>query len=102
MERKQPVVVQRNGAVHSKQEVDHQGKLNDHIGGQLGGNVFIALPTIRKDIDFEFLKAISDRIILQVSELFLEMAGLPRMDDSYGVDEESGSYMSLACRCKER
>src|SRR5690606_4219837 len=53
MKGEQPIVVQGHRTVHAKKEIQHQGELQDHVGGQLLGQVLIALPTVRQIVDVE-------------------------------------------------
>src|SRR5690606_21798821 len=53
VEGEQSVVVQGDRAVHSKEEIEHQGELQDHIGGQFLGQVLVPLPTVGKAVDVE-------------------------------------------------
>ena len=53
MKGEEPKIIQRHGAVHPKEEVDHKGKFQDHIGRKLFGQVLIAFPGFRKIADVE-------------------------------------------------
>lgn len=67
MKRKQPVVIQRNSAVHSEEEVDHQSEFQDHVGRELLGQVLIAFPAVLKVVDVEFRRTNKFTSLAQVS-----------------------------------
>ena len=48
-----PKIVQGNGAVHSKQEVDHKSEFQDGIRRELFGDIPVAFPAIGKAVDVE-------------------------------------------------
>ena len=54
MKWKKSKIVQWNGTVHSKKEVKHQGRFQNHIGRQFGSQIFISLPAVRYTIQIEF------------------------------------------------
>lgn len=54
MEWEQTKIVQRDGAVHAKQEIDHKCKLNNHIWGKFFRQILISFPAVGKTVDVEF------------------------------------------------